>query len=75
MDVSGKLHASVALPPGKESTPCTHWTGGWVGARAGIILKLSERSRIQLAQDMGLVAGSCKHGNESSGPKGVKFLD
>jgi hypothetical protein len=34
MEVSGRLHASAALPPGKK--PCTHWIGGWVGRRAGL---------------------------------------
>jgi hypothetical protein len=27
--VSGQLHATAALPPGKEP-PGTHWIGGWV---------------------------------------------
>jgi hypothetical protein len=33
MEVSGQLHASAALPLGKEP-PTTHWIGGWVGPRA-----------------------------------------
>jgi hypothetical protein len=33
MKVSGQLHASTALLPGKRS-PRTHWIGGWVGRRA-----------------------------------------
>jgi hypothetical protein len=33
--VSGQLHASAALPPGKQP-PGTHWIGGWVGPRAGV---------------------------------------
>jgi hypothetical protein len=33
MEVSGQLHASAALPSGKEP-PGTHWIGGWVGPRA-----------------------------------------
>jgi hypothetical protein len=35
MGVSGQRHAAAALTPG-ESTPDTHWTGGWVGPRAGL---------------------------------------
>jgi hypothetical protein len=34
MEVSGQLHAPVALPPGKNQG--THWIGGWVGPRAGV---------------------------------------
>jgi hypothetical protein len=34
MGMGGKLHASVALPPGL--TPGTHCIGGWVGPRAGL---------------------------------------
>jgi hypothetical protein len=33
MEVSGQLHAPVALPP-RERAPGTHWIGGWVGLRA-----------------------------------------
>jgi hypothetical protein len=33
MEVSGQLHAPVALPP-RERAPGTHWIGGWVGPRA-----------------------------------------
>jgi hypothetical protein len=35
MEVIGQLHVPAALPPGKEP-PVTHWTGGWVGPRAGL---------------------------------------
>jgi hypothetical protein len=35
MEVSGQLHASVALPP-RERAPGTHWIGGWMGPRAGL---------------------------------------
>jgi len=35
MEVSGEIHAPVALPP-RVTGPCTHWTGGWVGPRAGL---------------------------------------
>jgi hypothetical protein len=35
MGVSGQRHAPAALYPlGKD--PGTHWTGGWVGPRAGL---------------------------------------
>jgi hypothetical protein len=34
MAVSGQRHAPAVLPPGK--TPGTHFTGGWVGFRAGL---------------------------------------
>jgi hypothetical protein len=33
MEVSGQLHAPVALPP-RERALGTHWIGGWVGPRA-----------------------------------------
>jgi hypothetical protein len=33
--VSGQRHAPAALYP-LEITPGTHWTGGWVGPRAGL---------------------------------------
>jgi hypothetical protein len=35
MGVSGQHHAPAALYPG-ERTPGTHWTGGWVGPKAGL---------------------------------------
>jgi hypothetical protein len=35
MGVSGQHHAPAALYP-EERTPGTHWTGGWVGPRAGL---------------------------------------
>jgi hypothetical protein len=36
MEVSGQLHAPVALPPGKEA-PGTRCIGGWVGPpKAGL---------------------------------------
>jgi hypothetical protein len=36
MGVSGQRHAPAALLPPGERTPGTHWTGGWVGPRAGL---------------------------------------
>jgi hypothetical protein len=33
--VSGQRHAQTALCP-RESTPGTHWIGGWVDFRAGL---------------------------------------
>jgi len=35
MDLSGQLHALVALPPGKSDIG-THWIGGWVGPTVGL---------------------------------------
>jgi hypothetical protein len=35
MGVSGQHHTPAAPCPG-ERTPGTHWTGGWVGLRAGL---------------------------------------
>jgi hypothetical protein len=35
MRVSGQRHASAALWP-LAKDPGTHWTGGWVGPRAGL---------------------------------------
>jgi hypothetical protein len=47
--MSGELHSSAALPPGKEP-PNTHLVGGWVNLRTGLddlegrkILPLPER--------------------------------
>jgi hypothetical protein len=34
MEVGGQYHALATLPLGKR--PGTHWTGGWVGLRAGL---------------------------------------
>jgi hypothetical protein len=34
MEVSGKRHASAALPPGKR--PCTHYIRVWVGRRLSL---------------------------------------
>jgi hypothetical protein len=34
MEVSGLLHASAALCPGKK--PLAPWIGGWVGPRASL---------------------------------------
>jgi hypothetical protein len=34
MWVGSQRHAAAALPPGK--IPVTHFTGGWVGSRAGL---------------------------------------
>jgi hypothetical protein len=36
MEVSGQRHAPAALCPG-EKTPGTHWTGGWVDPKAGLV--------------------------------------
>jgi len=36
MEVGGQCHALATLPLGKR--PSTHWTGGWVGPRAGLDL-------------------------------------
>jgi hypothetical protein len=33
--MSGQIHAPTAFTPG-ETAPGTHWTGGWVDARAGL---------------------------------------
>jgi len=35
MGVTGLRHVPAALCPG-ERTPGTHYTGGWVGLRAGL---------------------------------------
>jgi len=32
---SGQLHAPTALTPG-ETSPYTHWIGGWMGLRGGL---------------------------------------
>jgi hypothetical protein len=34
MEVGGQRYAPAVLPPGKESG--THFTGGWMGPRAGL---------------------------------------
>jgi hypothetical protein len=41
--VSGQRHALAALYPG-ERTHSTHWTGGWVGPRAGLDTKARGKS-------------------------------
>jgi hypothetical protein len=43
MEVSGQLHASAALPPGK-GVAGTSWIGGWVGSRA--VLKAVKKRKI-----------------------------
>jgi len=35
MEVSGQLHATAALLPGKDPAG-TRWIGGWVDPRAGL---------------------------------------
>jgi hypothetical protein len=35
MGVSGQRHDTAALYP-RGKSPGTHWTGGWVGPRAGL---------------------------------------
>jgi hypothetical protein len=47
MDVSGKLHAPVALPPGKGPGTCS--VEGWVGPRFG--LDAVVKSKIPLRLD------------------------
>jgi hypothetical protein len=37
--VSGQRHAPAVLYPG-ERTPGTHWTGRWVGPRAGLDIEV-----------------------------------
>jgi hypothetical protein len=46
MGVSGQRHAPAALYP-QEKTRGTHWTGGWVGSRAGLGTKF--RGKILLS--------------------------
>jgi hypothetical protein len=43
MEASGQRHALAALYPG-ERTPGTHWTGGWVGPRAGLYAGAKRKS-------------------------------
>jgi len=43
MGMSGQLHAPAALPP-RETSPSTHWIGGWVGPRA--VLDMVVRRKI-----------------------------
>jgi hypothetical protein len=43
MGVSGQRHAPAALYP-QERTPDTHWTGGWVGPRAGLDTEASGKT-------------------------------
>jgi hypothetical protein len=49
--MNGQLHASAALPPGKEPLD-THWIGGWVGPRTG--LDDVERRKILSLPGLGL---------------------
>jgi hypothetical protein len=39
MGVSGQVHTMGALPLG-ERAPFSHWSGGWVGLRAGLGAKI-----------------------------------
>jgi hypothetical protein len=55
--VSGERHTPAALYP-QEKTPVTHWTGGWVGPRAG--LDTDARGKILLPLP-GIEAGSPGH--------------
>jgi hypothetical protein len=41
--VSGQSHAPAALWP-RGKGPGTHWTGGWVGPRAGVDTDVEEKS-------------------------------
>jgi hypothetical protein len=43
MVVSGQLHSPAAFTPG-ERAPLYHWTGGWMGPRSGLAMKLEEKS-------------------------------
>jgi hypothetical protein len=43
MEVSGGLHVPVALPP-EDSTPGTHWPGGWVAPESVWTLWRREKS-------------------------------
>jgi hypothetical protein len=43
MGVSGERHFPAALYP-QERTPGTHWTGGWVGPRAGLDTEASGKT-------------------------------
>jgi hypothetical protein len=36
MGVSSQRHDPAALYPPAKGHPGTHWTGGWVGPRAGL---------------------------------------
>jgi hypothetical protein len=47
MEVSGQLHAPVALPPGRGASG-TLWLGGWVGPRTGLD-DLEERKFLTLS--------------------------
>jgi len=44
MKVSGQLHTSAALTPGKS--PNTHWIGEWVDPRAGLDAVAKRKSRL-----------------------------
>jgi hypothetical protein len=46
MGVSGQHHAQPRFTPGERTTG-THWTGGWVGPRAGT-QKLEEKSSVSV---------------------------
>jgi len=75
MEVSGQLHAPVALPPGKEP-PVTHWIGGCVGPRAGLDAvvkkKISLRSILMLPFHLILILND--YLQEIFSPKGFMCL-
>jgi hypothetical protein len=54
MEVSSHLHASDALPPGKEPSS-THWREVWVGPRAG--LDTVEKGEFVAPAENGTAAG------------------
>jgi hypothetical protein len=44
----GQLHAPSALSRGNN--PCTHWTEGWVGPRAGVDIVVDEKKSLPLPE-------------------------
>jgi hypothetical protein len=45
---NGQRHAPAARYP-REMTPGTHWTGGWVGVRAGVDTEAREKNPFPLS--------------------------
>jgi hypothetical protein len=60
MGVSGQRHAPAALYSG-EGAAGTHWTGGWVGPRAGLDAKARRKSSASVGDRTPVVQSVVSH--------------
>jgi hypothetical protein len=56
MEVSGRLHALAALPPGTQP-PSTHCIGGWMGPTTGLDI-MQKRKSLAFAVNQTLILHS-----------------